>query len=545
MYTNNSGQAFVVKSLKVSIHSRSGLGESAHDLCAVIIKTAEANTVSGLVSGVEQICFAGYKTQTSTDFEHTEYNLVFPGQGLYLPSGSFFLFNGQGITRPGTQALNFAADIKLKLGFAKADAASNVLPVQAIRTPYIDRRFTGNTSGLTPHTNNTNLSRPVLGAWTYMTTYAKSLVNCLGTKPANGTWNSLCSNYDASATLAPGPGALQYPGFAFNPGDQIAGQCTITSGDNSKGSICATYLYVAVPVQNGNFVPLERTETILTLDAQNFCTTSQYYLISDPGITTQNCLLMLIPSVDVRVQRDVELMKSHSTIPNLALATPKKVVFWGDSITQIAENYYDDLFPNAKVLNFGVSGDPVAYWNDANRTQTLSNGTTSNVSLNSLIAAKPDLIFIRIGINDMISHAQKNLVTQNYTAFVKKIRSSLPNATVVMVSILPVNWSVEKVHLPTVLDPALYSPVTNAEINTVNQNLQSIAAANGAYFLWDGYVVADSTKSTWPAYMKLLNSDDGVHPVHYGYIILKHAISYAFGAERTDLVTGFNKGETE
>lgn len=224
IYVNPSTHAMVIKSMDVTIHARPGLGETAIDLCAVVMNDHDNMTTNG----VEDFCLDVYKTSQAADFINQIVHVNFPGQGLYMAPGSYFVFNGQGDSRSGAGALNYAADLTLSATFTDADPTISIPPVQAIRAPYIDGGFAGTLrSPLAPHTNTTDIARPILGVWTYITTHASSVTNCLGTKSSGGTWGQQCTVYDSSQTLSPGPVTMLAPSpilYAFGPGDQIASQ---------------------------------------------------------------------------------------------------------------------------------------------------------------------------------------------------------------------------------------------------------------------------------------------------------------------------------
>ena len=289
LYINNSGKPMVVKSLDVTFKARAGLGLAYADVCTVIMKDGD----SGIANGIETLCFTEYKSAAAAEWDHPTVHVDFPGQGLWFPSGTYFVCGSQGISDASQSPPNYAADITCKATFAYADTANSKTPVQAIRSPYIDQRFTGIYSASTPHVNTSSVARPVLGVWTYLGTYASSIINCLGTKVGSGNWGQQCTSLDASATPNPMPLVMQNPGYAFNPSEQIGAQCTIQVGGNSRGSICASYFYISVPVVNGSFVPLERNATIPSSDAQAFCNSdSSQYAITD-GSNASVCMSTL------------------------------------------------------------------------------------------------------------------------------------------------------------------------------------------------------------------------------------------------------------
>lgn len=290
-HVNRSGKSYVIKSIKgeINVHSGLGLGETGLDLCGAIV---EAQTDKPTANNIEQICFVAYKPQGAQNFVHTKFDIELPGQGILFPNNTYFAFNGQGVSATGGG--NYAADISVEVVMEEIDLSLGSLPaVQSLRAPYIDQFFYQASSASTPHTNTTNLSRPVLGAWTYITTFTNSVTNCYGTKKSGtNQWGQNCQTYNSSVNRGPAPFEVIKLGYQFEPGDQIAAQCHVTEA-NPLGSICATYFFVAVPVVNGVLHPLQRNQTLLTEDAQKFCDGTLSLRLSDSSITPEVCKSVL------------------------------------------------------------------------------------------------------------------------------------------------------------------------------------------------------------------------------------------------------------
>jgi hypothetical protein len=230
------------------------------------------------------------KDHGASDWDNNSFTITFPGQGLWFPDNTYFVCAAQGISDATENPPNYAADIECKATFNYADVQAHDAPVQSIRTPYIDQRFVGVYSALTPHTNTTSVARPVLGVWNYAGTFATSLIQCLGTKLANtSSWGQQCSTYDSSNNENPAPVKLLKPGYEFKPGDQIGGQCAIAAGNNDRGTICASYFFISVPVVNGQFDPIDRNETITASDRNNFCESDTSKFAFTDGSNGQAC----------------------------------------------------------------------------------------------------------------------------------------------------------------------------------------------------------------------------------------------------------------
>jgi lysophospholipase L1-like esterase len=99
-----------------------------------------------------------------------------------------------------------------------------------------------------------------------------------------------------------------------------------------------------------------------------------------------------------------------------------QILFLGDSLTEYAD--WAALLHNNTIINHGVAGDR-------------SSDVVSRIS--ESIQKKPDLIFLMIGVNDLAMKMQVNSVLENITEIVKKLKIALPETTIYLQSILPVN----------------------------------------------------------------------------------------------------------
>lgn len=99
-----------------------------------------------------------------------------------------------------------------------------------------------------------------------------------------------------------------------------------------------------------------------------------------------------------------------------------EVVLLGDSITNCAN--WDELFPNKRVKNRGISGD-------------ITLGVLDR--MDEIVKRKPKKIFILIGVNDISLGIEKNIILANYQRIILKIKKDSPKTTVYIQSILPTN----------------------------------------------------------------------------------------------------------
>lgn len=98
------------------------------------------------------------------------------------------------------------------------------------------------------------------------------------------------------------------------------------------------------------------------------------------------------------------------------------IVFLGDSITDMAE--WAELVPNQSVVNRGISSD-------------ISFGVLAR--LDQIIDAKPQKVFLLIGINDLARSIPPEVIIKNIQAICEKLQANSPNTAIYLQSILPTN----------------------------------------------------------------------------------------------------------
>tara|TARA_B100000965_G_scaffold358768_1_gene338394 strand:+ start:6095 stop:6958 length:864 start_codon:yes stop_codon:yes gene_type:complete len=168
-----------------------------------------------------------------------------------------------------------------------------------------------------------------------------------------------------------------------------------------------------------------------------------------------------------------------------------EIVFLGDSITEAAE--WHEIFPGKNIVNRGIGGD-----------------TTRGVllRLNEVLAAKPQKLFLMIGINDLYYGNSPRTAIEHYREIVQAIRKNSPETELYVQSTLPVN----NINFDDI-------PVNAQDINLINQDLKSIAAENGATFIDIASVVKDANNQLDVTY-----TNDGIHLNGKGYQVWAHAI---------------------
>lgn len=181
---------------------------------------------------------------------------------------------------------------------------------------------------------------------------------------------------------------------------------------------------------------------------------------------------------------------ANAALPPLAPGE-NRVVFMGDSITDMWGCRGKPFFPGESYINRGISGQTtpqmlVRFWPD-------------------VIALQPKAVLILAGTNDIAGNtgpSTPRMIEDNLQAM-----AALANANhirVILASILPAAnypWKPG-------IDPV-------AEIRTLNDWMQSYCAASGCVYL-DYY----STMATQEGGMKQSLTIDGVHPNQAGYDVM-------------------------
>lgn len=193
-------------------------------------------------------------------------------------------------------------------------------------------------------------------------------------------------------------------------------------------------------------------------------------------------------------ERVAEIKKDIAALP---AGTTGTVVMLGDSITHgfFTSKSMPATLAGLPVVNEGISGDQVD-------RSTSSTGIVNR--LPEITAAKPAVVFVLIGINDMWGGKESPEDTiKQYEDMVPKLKAAAPGATVVLQSILPT--SMKNAYL-------------NEGVTTVNKRIKELAEANDMQWL-DLHPLMEDDKGE----LKADFTGDGVHltPAAYGVWLKK------------------------
>jgi lysophospholipase L1-like esterase len=134
-----------------------------------------------------------------------------------------------------------------------------------------------------------------------------------------------------------------------------------------------------------------------------------------------------------------------------------EIIMLGNSITNCAN--WDELFPNKRIKNRGISGD-------------ITLGVLDR--MDEIVKRKPKKIFILIGINDISLNIDKSIILTNYQGIISKIKKDSPKTTIYIQSILPTNDA---------FDTFKKHQGKMDTIKEVNTALQKLASDNSVLFL--------------------------------------------------------------
>ena len=170
-------------------------------------------------------------------------------------------------------------------------------------------------------------------------------------------------------------------------------------------------------------------------------------------------------------------------------APEKAIVFLGNSITEAGE--WQEVLPGKKVINRGISGD---------------NSFGVYARLDALLALKPAKVFLLIGINDLKRGTPVEVILNNYTKIIEKIKKDAPETTLYLQSVLPVAESVI---------PVIYAKITNGKVKELNKGIRELANSDRLTYidLYNDVFISNEGQ------LKIEFTTDGLHLKAAAYII--------------------------
>jgi lysophospholipase L1-like esterase len=169
----------------------------------------------------------------------------------------------------------------------------------------------------------------------------------------------------------------------------------------------------------------------------------------------------------------------------------RDVVMLGDSLTDRGE-WWELL--DRPIANRGIAADTIA---------------DVRARLDDVVALAPRVMFVLIGVNDLLAGATPEAMAKDHAALLGELRRRLPGARIIVESLLPIRDEIV----------ARDEPLTTATVQKVNQLLARGAAAAGAEWVDVAKRLADASGALDSRY-----SSDGLHLSGAGYRVWADAL---------------------
>lgn len=178
---------------------------------------------------------------------------------------------------------------------------------------------------------------------------------------------------------------------------------------------------------------------------------------------------------------------SSRSLPG-AQVNKNTIVFLGNSITQVGK--WQELLPGKNVINKGISGD-------------VTTGVLARLS--DCLSARPEQIFVMIGINDLKIGRPLEDITANQVKIIQKIKELSPRTKIYIQGTLPVNEG---------MLANIYRRLNNADIGKMNIALKAACEQQKVRYIDLHPVLTDQTGQ-----FKQQLSTDGLHLKPEAYVI--------------------------
>jgi len=166
------------------------------------------------------------------------------------------------------------------------------------------------------------------------------------------------------------------------------------------------------------------------------------------------------------------------------------IYFLGDSIIEGCQ--WNELFNNSSIKNRGISSN-----------------TTQNIleRLDEVVEAKPQKVFLLIGINDLLTQVNFEIFIDNYKKILSRIREESPNTIIYIHSILPLNRNIGN-----------FGKVKNKDVINANNKILKFADSIHIIYvnLYDNFLENNILNTKF--------SFDGIHLNGQGYLAWKQVI---------------------
>ena len=180
-------------------------------------------------------------------------------------------------------------------------------------------------------------------------------------------------------------------------------------------------------------------------------------------------------------------------------AKPGGIVFVGDSLTQ--RYPLNEFYPGLHLYNRGIDGDTTV-------------GVLKRLDL-SIFDLKPTTVVLQIGTNDLqVEGISKDNTIINIQKIVNEIQTTQPAIHLILVSLYPVNLSIDKL-----VNKFIVGPRNNEDIKSINQ---AIAKIQGVKFVDVYPYLLNEDKE-----LNMQYSKEGLHLSLAGYAMITPLIRAA------------------
>lgn len=205
-------------------------------------------------------------------------------------------------------------------------------------------------------------------------------------------------------------------------------------------------------------------------------------------------------------KRLMRFMASQFTVYN-RYADQGGIVFLGDSLTDFFR--LGDYFPDVETYNRGIAGN-----------------TTLQVleRIDDVIALKPRVLFLQIGVNDILRLSRKVASPQNLTDRIFEIAAAFPETKVYISSLYPINRK------RSIVSKIICFRANNKRIMAVNQALATQCEERGYTYI-DMYPRLLDEKGN----MKRAYTLEGLHLTAEGYCIVADTLRPYLDKEKENI----------
>lgn len=189
-----------------------------------------------------------------------------------------------------------------------------------------------------------------------------------------------------------------------------------------------------------------------------------------------------------------------------------------------SQKHYDEFFPDTVFVGDSITeGIPFFEIIDGSKVVSEKGYTIRKAQkdINKITEARPQHIFVQLGLNDMLYDISSEKFAEDYSEFIQNINTALPETDIYVQSIFPVSEELEKKR------PEL----SNAKIEEFNGAIKKMAEEAKVRFVDVALILKDADGRMNPEY-----TSDGIHLEYRSYILwfdyLKDTVVLSAGSDK-------------